>query len=405
MDAVKADSRRRLGLAVALIGLTSLATACMTLSVLRGSLQAYYGLSNAGFGFLVSFGNLAGAAGALAAGPLVDKRGPWVVYRLALAGGAAGYAWGAVPGGRWMMVAALAVVYGCYYAMAIATQAGLVALYPEGRRRVITAYLAGAALMGILVPLIGEAQLRVAAAGWLSFGAVLHGPFAAVSLILLAGLWWMARQADPEAKAPPAAKDGKSGGLVVGGLWLLVAFATIHCCNDAMAATWFPKIMAGPSYLSHAILPGTVMALFSVGYLVSRLGLGLMPERTWRRRLLVAPGLAGGLVLLAGLLTRTQAGAAIGYVAGGLCWSLQYPVAIAAMSGDRRFGLAMGIFNVAGGVMCFLFPTGLGVVVDKLQEAGRSDWAWIVLVAPAFGFILNGVLGAVWVRRYGRQLA
>lgn len=403
MDGVKRESRRRLLLAMALIALTSLATAYGVLPVLRGTLQAHYGLSNAWFGFLVSFGSLAGAAGALATGPIVDKRGPWFVFRLALAGCAAGYAWGAVPGGLWTMVAALAVVNFCYYAMALGTQAGLVALYPDGRRRVITAYLMGAAVMGIAIPLIGEAQLRVVAAGWLPFGAALHGPFALVSLLLLAGLWWMRRQGDPVAKVPPAAAAAGSGGLVVGGLWLLVAFAAWHCCNDAMAGVWLPKILAGPSYVSHAILPGTVMALFSVGYLVSRLGLGLLPERKWRRRLLVAPGLAGGLVLLAGLLTRTQAGAAIGYVAGGLCWSVGYPVAVAAMSGDRRFGLAMGIHNMVGGVLCFVLPTALGGAVDGLQATGRADLSWLVLTVPAAGFFLNGLLGALWVRRYGRQ--
>jgi MFS family permease len=404
MDAVKTESRQRLRVAVALIVLTAVATASGVLPILRGSLQAHYGLSNVMFGFLVSFGSLAGAAGALVTGPLVDRRGPWFVFRLSLAGGAAGYAWGAVAGGLWLMVAALAAIYFFYYGMAIAAQAGLVALYPEGRRRVITAYLVGGALIGIAIPLIGEAQLRAVTAGRLSFATVLHGSFAFASLFLLAGLWWLRRQGALAPKAPAESKAGGPGGLAVSGLWVLVAIAVWHCCNDAVAYVWLPKILAGPSYVSQAILPGTVMALFSVGYLVSRLGLGLMPERKWRRRLLVAPGIAGGLVLLAGLLTRTQAGAAVGYVAGGLCWSLEYPVAVSVMAGDRRFGRAMGIFNVVQGVLCFVLPTALGGVVDGLQAAGRADRTWLVMTVPAVGFMLNGLLGWYWVRRHGRQL-
>ncbi len=403
MDAVKVESRRRLRLALALIGFTTLAMAWGVLPVFRGSLQAYFGLTNAGFGFLLSFGNLAGAAGALMTGPLVDRRGPWSVIRLSVAGCAAGFAWAAVAGGMGMMVAALAVIYFFNFALAIAVQAALVALYPEGRRRVIVAYLVGSAMMGVLLPLVAEAQLRVVAAGWMPFGAVLHGPFAFVCLILLAGLWWLDRQEMPAAKAPAEAEAGGAGALGVGGLWLLVAFAALHAGHDSVANVWIPKILAGPSFASHAILPGTVVALFSLGYVLSRLGLGLLPERKWRRRLLVAPGLAGGLVLLAGLLTRTQAGAAAGYVAGGLCWSLEYPVAIALMSADRRFGLAMGVFNVVNGVLCFVLPTALGAVVDGLQAAGRPDQSWLVLTVPAVGFFLNGLLGWVWVRKYGRQ--
>ncbi len=396
-------ARRRLWLAAALIVFTAVAPACGVLPILRGSLQAYYGLSNTLFGFLVSFGSLAGAVGALAAGPLVDRRGPWQVFRVSLAGVAAGYAVGAVAGGLWMMVAALAVINFFYYAMALAAQAGLVALYPENRRRIITLYLVGAAVMGIVLPLIGELQLRVVDSGRLPFGVVLHGFFMLASVFLLAGLWWMRQQGEPVVKAPAEAAAGGSG--VVGGLWLLTAFVTLHCCNDAVGNVWLPKILAGPSYASQMILPGTVMAVFSLGYLVSRLGLGLLPERKWRRRLLVAPGLVGGLVMLAGLLTRTQVGAAIGYVAGGLCWSVEYPVAVAAMAGDRRFGVAMGVFSVAGGVLCFVVPTALGGVVDGLQASDRADQSWLVLTVCAAGFLVNGLLGWYWVRRYGRHLA
>lgn len=394
---------RRLFLAAALIGLTALAAACGVLPILRGSLQSHYGLSNTLFGFLISFGSLAGAAGALAGGPLVDRRGPWFVFRLSAAGCAAGYALGAIPGGVWMMAAALGAVSFFYYSMAIAAQAGLVALFPDRRRRMITAYLVGAAIMGILTPLAAEAQLQAVAAGWISFGGALHGLFALAGLILLAGVAWLRRQGEPPAKAPAAGGNCGAGGLAVGGLWLLVAIAVLHSCCDSMSAVWLPKILAGPSYARHPILPGTAIAVFSIGYLVSRLGLGLLPENKWRRRLLIAPGFAGGLVFLAGLLTRTQAGAAAGYVAGGLCWSLEYPVAVAAMAGDRRFGRAMAVMNVAIGILCFVLPTGQGWAMDFLQEAGRERLAWIVLIPAAAGFFVNGLLGWIWVRRHGHQ--
>ena len=79
MKAESVESRRRLLLAGALIGLTALATASGVLPVLRGALQDHYGLSNAMFGFLVSFGSLAGAAGALA---LSERPSCWAMRSL-----------------------------------------------------------------------------------------------------------------------------------------------------------------------------------------------------------------------------------------------------------------------------------------------------------------------------------
>ena len=396
------DTRRRFT-AFLLIALTSVATVSIMLPVFRDSLIAYYRLSNTGFGVLANIGSLAGAGGALLSGLLTDRRGAWPVFRVSLAGCAAGYAWGAVPAGAGAMIGALALLNFFYYAMAVSAQAALVALFPEARRRVITVYLAGAALMGMALPLIGEWQLTSVAAGWMSFGQSLHGLFAVAALILAAGLVWSGRlAAAPIPAATPSAAAGRGG--TVSGLGWLVAFAALHCGHDNMVYTWLPLVLAGPSFASHAILPGLVLALFSLGYLLSRLALGAMPERKWRRRLLVAPGLLGGAVLLAGLLSRSPMGLALGYVLGGLCWSVEYPMAISAMAGDRRFGFAMGIVNVAGGAFCFIGPAALGRAADALVSAGVPERAWLVLLAPAAGFLGNGLLGAFWVRRHGRPL-
>lgn len=393
--------RRRMARATGVIALMALVTAYGVMPVLRGALQSHFGLSSTFFGFLINFGSLAGAAGALASGSLIRRMGAWNLFRLSLAGAVAGYAWAAIPGGPWMMTLTLGVIQFFYYVMAVSAQAALVTLFPEHRRRVITAYLVGASLMGMLLPLVGEGMLRLVSLGWLTFGTALHGLFGLTALLIWAGHHWLHRQPDPSplslGHGGSAAADGR-----VAGLWVLVALAALHIGNDTMAATWIPIVLAGPSYVSHLILPGLVTACFSLGYLVSRVGLGFLPENRWRKRLIVAPGLAGGLVLLAGLLTRSQAGAAVGYALGGFCWSVEYPVAVAAMAGDHRFGKAIAIMNVVGGVLAFILPTVQGGVVDLLEGAGRGNLAWIVLLAPALGFMVNGVLGAIWVRRYVR---
>ncbi len=398
------EARHKGQLAAVVILLCSVAVVWSILPVFRDALQAYYGLTNARFGILLSVGNLAGAFGALVGGPMTDRHGPWPVFRHGLAGCAIGLAVCAIPGDWRLMMLGLAILFFFFCAMVIPAQKGLVSLFPKNRRRILTAFLVGAAVVSMVQPLVGEGLLKAVNGGWLSFAAALHGVFGLTALMLLAGLvWCLARgdpAAEPDADAGPQTHDGR-----VGGLWLLVALATMHCCWDAMASVWVPKVLAGPSYASHLILPGLVVSLFGLAYVVSRSLLGLMPENAWRRRLMVAPGLAGGLVLAGGLLLRTQAAAAAGYVLGGFCWSVEYPVFLAAMAGDRRFGKAMAALNVAAGVLCFALPAAQGFVADALQEAGRSDLTWTVLLAPAAGFMLNGVLGAVWVRRYGRQLA
>jgi MFS family permease len=371
------------------------------LPVFRDSLQAHFALNNAQFALLLTFGSLAGAAGALASGPLTDRRGAWPAFRIFLSILAAGCALGAVAAGWLWLLGSLAIVYFGFYALLIPAQAGLVALFPGNRRRILSVFLVASALFSMVMPLIGEALLKLSAAGWMTFGTALHGLFGVMALVMLAILALFRRQAG---SAPPAAVAAEAHTGVVGGLWLLVALAALHGTFDAMSATWIPRILAGPSYAAWPFLPGTVVAFFGLSYVVSRALLGLLPEHKWRRRLMVAPGLMGGLVLAAGLLTRTQAGAAVGYVAAAFCWSVEYPMFLSAMSGDRRFGKAMAALNVSCGVLCFLLPTAQGMVIDRLHEAGFAGREWMVLLAPAAGFILVGLLGAVWVRRYGKNL-
>ncbi len=391
---------RHRALAGMVIALAALGGFGVILPVFRDSLQNHFALSNARFGFLLTFGSLAGAAGALAGGRLTDRRGPWHVFRLFLAVLAAGCSVGAVAGGWRLLLASLGIVYFSYYALLISAQAGLVALFPDGRRRILSIFLVAASAACAVFPLIGEVLLKAVAGGWISFGTALHGVFGVIALLALAGLAWLVRQPDPVSPPPAVGEASEKTGLV-GGLWLLVALATLHGTCDAMGSTWIPRILTGPSYAAQWILPGTVLALFSLAYVVSRSLLGLMPETKWRRRLMVAPGLVGGTVLAAGLLTGTQAGAALGYVAGGFCWSAEYPVILATMAGDRRFGQAMALLNVATGVLCFALPTAQGLAVDAMHQAGCGNLEWLVLLAPAAGFMLIGLGGACWVRRFG----
>jgi len=78
----------------------------------------------------------------------------------------------------------------------------------------------------------------------------------------------------------------------------------------------------------------------------------VLPEHVGRRAFLVLPGLLGGSALLAGLLSRSQVGTAVGYVLGGACWSFEYPVLVTLVStyAPHRFGRILALVEVVSGV-------------------------------------------------------
>jgi MFS family permease len=391
-------------LAGAIIALPALASAWVVLPVLRDPLQQHYGLSNAGFAFLVTFGNATGAAGALAGGVLTDRRGSRPVFLASLAGCAASLALAGIPGPWWLMLLAISLLNFFWYPLGIAAQAFLVDLYPDHRRRMLTASLAGGAVLGMAFPLLGEGILGMARATQASFAWTFHGLFGLVGALCLAGLLGCARPSRGLERPHPQEEKGAGNQAATGGLGLLVAMGILHVTSDTIHTTWMPKILAGSSFATHPMLPGVAAALFSLAYVLSRLLLGLLPERAWQRRLLVLPGLVGGFLLAAGLATRTQEGAVAGYLAGGFCWSLEYPTYLALLSRDRRFGTAMAAMNVGFGVLGFLAPTCLGLLADRFAASGAEGRTWTILLVPAGIFVLNGVLGALWVRRHGHTL-
>ena len=388
--------------AAAAVTFATLPSMTSCLPVFRDRLQNYYGLNNAEFGLLLNIGGAVGFFGALAGGPLMDHIGAHKTLRLSLAGCAAGMLLAAVPGPWMLMLLALGLVALFFAPLNIALQAYLVALFPHSRRRVLSMGLVAASAITMTFPLLAELLLRFAAGGGrASFGWVLHGLFACTALALGAGVLLTGRTCTPEMARRTAGTPPEMT-LPAGAIVLLTALLALHGTVDSALAVWIPRVLASASYPRQVLLPGVVVSAFSLAYVVSRGLLSAMPETKWRRRMMVAPGLCGGAILLAGILSRDQFWTSIAYVAGAFCWSVEYPVLLAALTGaGRRFGTAMSALSAASGLGAFVLATSLGALGDHLGETQL----WRILLIPACGFPLVGLGGLWWVLQYGQRLA
>ncbi len=403
----KADRRMPLRTLYAAVSIALLSLMGITgmLPVFRERLQEFLSISKTEFGLLLTLGSVVGIAGALTGGWLVDRGGARRVLRICLVGSAVGMGAAACGGPWWVLLCGLCTLTLFSQPLNIATQAYLVRLFPTSRRRVLTLNLVFASLFSMGFSLLAERLLQMSIAGVLDFGQVLYLPFAIMAAVVLgAALIYRKR---PRFEALPVRvghtpKPWASFALG-GGTILLASMMVIHVMCDMSAYYWMPTVLGSKSFeltRGQGIAPGTALAGSALAYVVSRGLLTFLPEHWGRRTMLVAPGLLGGGLLLAGVLSRSQPLLAAGYIAGAFCWSLEYPAILERLSHDKeKFGSALALQTVAAGVMVFLMSTGMGYIGDQLPPQSL----WQVLLIPACGFPLVSLGGVVWLARYGRR--
>ena len=365
------------------------------LAVFRDHLQAYLGIGLKAYGVLLSAGLVPGAIGALAAGVLIHRTAPRLVVRLALLGVGLGLALGAWPGPSYLRLAAAIVVSAAFaQALAVSVQAYAVNLFPHNRRRVLSATLVAVGGAGIFYALWAELLLGWQSDPAVSFGAILHWPFAVMAVVIAASSFLYRPTKGLGPRRLPQADKGGSGS-VRKGVWMLVGLLALHGTVDTAAFVWMPRILASASFARPTVLPGVVMAGFSLAYVTSRRLLAVLPERAGRRALLVLPGLCGGGIFLGGLLSRDYTLTAAGYVLGAFCWSAEFPTFAAELSrraGDR-FALYLSIVFTASSLGAF----ALSCLMGALGESIPPDQLWRILLLPALGFPLVGLGGALWL--------
>lgn len=382
------------------IGLTAIAGIATCLPVFRDRLQGYYALNNTQFGFLLNIGGAIGVAGALAGGPLIARIGPRKTLRICLTGCVIGMILAACPGSWLLLLAALSVIALFVSPLNIALQTYLVELYPERRRQILSLGFVATSIFLMLFPLLAEGLLALSAPGdRTGFGWTLHGLFAVTAVILIVGII-AGKQNGPKEIISRGETETAGRVLSAGAVIFLVALLSLHATVDTVLFIWIPRVLSSTSYTYQPLLPGTVIASYSFAYVVSRFLLSFLPENRWRRRLMVVPGLLGGTLFIAGILSRNQIWTAAGYVAGAFAWSVEFPVFLAALTGSgRQFGSAVGVMTACVGFASFGLGTALGVLGDHLGD----DNLWRILLVPACGFPIVGLGGLCWVIKYGHQ--
>jgi MFS family permease len=370
------------------------------LAVFRDDLQRYLRIDAARFGLLFSLGPLAGVACVVLGGAMVRRLGTARLIRWCLLGTAAGMGLVAAAGPRYVPVLIGCVICGALSgALALAVNVYLTRLFPRDRRRILALNLAVSCGGGILFPLAAEALLTASHRGSAGgFGAALRLPMLIIAVILAAGAiaFRMGARTQPRhtVVTPRISRIRPSIFLPLPVVWLGVLLA-IHGTVDTAIYTWMPKFLAGPSFAPPLAAPGIVLALYAVAYLVSRIAVAFAPEAWGRRRLMVVPGLLGGGVFLAGILSRSAMLTAAGYVLGGLCWSAEYPALLAAVSqrAKAQFGQAMAAITVLSAPLQFGAVYAVGWYADHHGKAAIGQ----PIALLACGFLVVGIGGALWL--------
>lgn len=383
--------------------IAALSSYSQVLSVFRDQLQDYLNIGLKKYGLLMSAGAIPGAIGALGAGVLVHRAHPRAVIRAALVGGAVGlglFAWRGPSYQR--LILATVIVAASGQALFISIQSHVVELFPQQRRRALSVYLVALSAVGMFYPLWAEFLLeRSQNDPAVDFGSVLHWPFGVVAILVVAGSF-LYRQGKAQSPSSDPHSAGAAGEAAPrwSELWPLVGMLVLHGTVDTACWTWMPRVLDSPSFTEMPYLPGHVMAAFGLAYVVSRGALALMPDHVARRTMLVLPGICGGGLMLAGVLSRDYTLTAAGYVGGALLWSFEMPAITAEISrrAGRRFGLVISVGSLVGGVGVFVLTNAMAWLGDALPP----EQLWRILLLPAAGFPCVGIGGAIWLWRHRR---
>lgn len=375
------------------------------LPVFRSHLKDYLGIGDDKFGLLFAIGPVTGLVSLALGGPLIDRWGARRMIRICVTGVGGAMLMVALGGADFRWFAAAAGVAGLFSApLFIAISAYLAKLFPNHRRRVLSLNLATSSAGGMLFPLAAEGLIHLSEHHPpVTFGQVLHAPFLlAGGLMIGAGFIYRARiPAGPAVSATSRSGWSWRDLLLPPRTTLLALLIALHTTADSMLYYWMARFLESRSFAGQALAPGVVLSGFALAYLVSRTILAALPDKTCRRAFLVLPGITGGGVLIAGILSRSCVLAACGYVLAAFCWSVEYPSMVSAlMQCDRkRFGAAMAASGLAGGLMLSLGMAASGRLIEHIGEAAM----WKVMLLPACCFPLVGLGGLAWVLLFDRE--
>lgn len=382
--------------------LTMLCMYSTALPVFRQQLQEYLGLSIEQFGLLISAAMLASAAATLVCACVISRVGARGMFAAALMVCAAGMAVVGVSSSFLSVAAGAALMGAAALVVNIAGQARLAELFTSDARRALALQMAASSAGFVLWPLVAEALLGASRRGAIAFEQALHWPYLVLAACIAVGSLMMTRW--PRAKREEETarpKTSRPVSLIAWPVGLLIAMTVLHTAPDNALYLWLPRVLASGSYPETTISPGTVLSLFGLVYLVTRLIVGGLPSALGNNLMLVLPGAIGGAVLAGAALTRSQALTGVGVVTAAACWSVEYPAMLAVLARETGagFGRALAVSSVSGSLATFGLTAMMGWGAGRLGETRL----WMLLLAPAVLFPMVSVGGLAYYRRNDRR--
>ncbi len=399
-NVIQRGLRKRIQYAAVTVGVLTLCQGLSMLAVYRDHLQAYLGIDDRGLGFLLGLISGAGLFSALPGGIFLDRYGPRRMIRIAVIGMALAFGMAALAGSSWAMLGLAVGMRGFIgQPLRVAVDKYLMQLFPRNRRRVLSLNLAGNGVGSFLFPSVAEGLLNLSiAVPAVTFAMILHGPFALLAVLLLGASWLYRRRValGYNGRTPSLAWHWRDLALPRRA-WPVAAMMLLHGTGDCTIALWLPRFLGSAAFDGTPIGPGYVLSGHAAAYVVARLSLGALPEWFGRRAFVVLPGMLGGAVFMAGVLSRNYYLTAGGYVLGAFLWSAEYPTFLSILAAElpRRYGTAMAFLQFASSGIVFLSVTGMGLLVERLGETRF----WVAMLAPGALFPTIGLIGLFWLRK------
>jgi len=373
--------------------------------VLAPRLLSHFGITTVGQIIPFISGMIASLPALLILGPLSDRYGAMRILRIAFVGLGLAYALCAIGQGLVLFVTGLALIGFFGVGVALCVPAYLVRLYPASQRKALSVALTVFAVPAVIVP---GAVDRLVTMLPEQFPLVLHLPFAAVACVLLAGQFLLARA--PSDVDPTHLFNLREGlrQLFQPTILVIALLAILHGASDSTFCCWFPMYMRR-HFGETPLLPGEVLGLAALAYVIARVLLAMMPEGFARRFMLRAPGIMGGSILLVCLWSNSPLLLCIGYPVASFVWAAEYPAAVAEAStrvpsyftSFLAAKMIVSQFCTAGlialtGVMMSIF--GVGEVAGTFLGGAAPPWlpdTRAAMTLPPLGFILFGVIACI----------
>jgi len=369
------------------------------------ALQDFYKFSNRDLYYLFSAMLIGGMTGRPLAGILGDRLGHRLVFKTALLCLAAALAGLCFARNIYMMSAAVFVVGFFVSASLTPGCAILLYLYPGSERRTFTLSMVVIASAGVLWPVVIKGLIDIARSnGPHTFDIVFRVPFAVIAVLMVIVVLLLSKIGCPEFKSVHHRQRADGGAkkkpIPLGPFMVVMLLVAVHCGMDAILSAWMPTVLAkirdGSNRAVHGLMaPEYIMSAYSAAYMAGRLILSALPELTLRRTFLVAPGLLGGGLIITGLLVGRYEVVFILFFVGTFVLATEYPnlIIIGGKILDGRWGDAMGLTAIGelSGVIA------MTVVVGQMAKNTQGADLRFVMLIPAFGYILFGIIALAWL--------